>query len=386
MIKFYTAGESHNKAIVVFIEGIPAGLKISEEHIKYELIRRKSSYGRSQRQTFEEDKFEFISGVRYNETIGSPICLVVWNKDYREEEFVSQQSLDQPYFTPRPGHADLTGIMKYLRKDIKDISERASARETVGRVVAGSICKQFLGNFGVFIGSFVTKIYNIEFEKNYITSDTNVLIKYHNLAEKSLVRFPEKQKEKKIVKLIDQTKDKKDTLGGEFVVFACGVPVGVGSHIQWCERLNAKIAYYLFSIPSVKSVEIGLGRDYSNFFGSQVHDKIFYNNKKGFYRKTNNAGGIEGGISNGQPIIVRCTIKPIPTLYNPLTSVNIKTKKIAKAEVVRSDICVVPSAAVVAETMLAICLANEFKIKFGSDSIKEILQNYKGYLNLLKRI
>jgi len=386
MIKFYTAGESHNKAIAVFIEGIPAGLKISQEKIKHELIRRKSSYGRSQRQVFEEDKFEFISGIRYNETIGSPICIIVWNKDYREEEFVSQQLSYQSCFTPRPGHADLTGIMKYLRKDIKDISERASARETVARVVAGSICKQFLENFGVFIGSFVTKIYNIEFEKNYITTDKNVLIKYHNLAEKSLVRFPEKQKENKIVKLITQTKNKKDTLGGEFVVFACGVPVGLGSYIQWYERLSAKIAYYLFSIPSVKSVEIGLGKQYSNYFGSQVHDEIFYNNKKGFYRKTNNAGGIEGGISNGEPIIVKSTIKPIPTLSNPLTSVNIKTKKQAKAEIIRSDICVVPSAAVIAEAMLAICLANEFKIKFGGDSMKEILQNYKNFLKLQRKI
>jgi chorismate synthase len=385
MIKFFTAGESHNKAIVAFIEGIPSGLKISEEKIKQELERRKKTYGRSHRQVFEEDKFEFISGIRYNETIGSPICLIVWNKDYREEEFVSQQVSTQPYLTPRPGHADLTGVMKYLREDIKDIAERSSARETVARVVAGSICKQFLEKFGVFIGSFVTKIYNIEFEKNYITSDKDVLIKYHNLAEKSLVRFPDKQKEKKIIKLIDQTKEKKDTIGGEFIVFACGVPVGLGSHIQWYERLNAKIAYYLCSIPSVKSVEVGLGKKYSDYFGSQVHDEIFYNNKKGFYRKTNNAGGIEGGISNGQPIVVKCTIKPIPTLYNPLDSVNIKTKKPAKAEIIRSDICVVPSAAVIAEAMLAICLANEFKIKFGGDSMKEILQNYKNFLKLQKR-
>jgi len=386
MINFFTAGESHNKAIVTFIEGIPAGLKISLEKIKQELLRRRSSYGRSQRQIFEEDKFEFVSGVRYNETVGSPVCVIIWNKDYREEEFVLQQIPTQPHLTPRPGHADLAGVMKYLRQDIKDISERASARETVGRVVAGSICKQLLEKFGIFIGSFVVKIYNIEFDKNYITSDEKVLIKYHNLAEKSLVRFPDRAKEEKILQQINNTRDKKDTIGGEFVVFACGVPTGLGSHVQWYQRLNAKIAYYLFSIPSVKSVEFGLGKSYSNFFGSQVHDKIYYDTKKGFYRGTNNAGGIEGGISNGQPIIVRCTLKPIPTLYNPLDSVNIKTKKSSKAEVIRSDICVVPSAAVIAEAMLAICLANEVKIKFGGDSMKEILQNYKSFLQMQRRL
>jgi len=387
MIKFYTAGESHNKALVVFLEGLPSGLRISKEKIKYELIRRKKTYGRSQRQTFEEDKFEFLSGIRYNETIGSPICVVIWNKDYREEEFeLKNNKTAQEQLVPRPGHTDLVGIMKYLREDIKDILERASARETVARVVAGSLCKQFLGNFGVFIGSFVTKIYNVELKENYITANSSVLKKLHNLAESSSVRFPDKQKEEKIIKIIEETKNKKDTLGGEFVVFACNVPVGLGSHIQWDKRLNAKIAYYLSSIPSVKSVEIGLGKEYSNFFGSQVHDEIFYNNKKNFYRKTNNAGGIEGGISNGQPIVVRCTIKPIPTLLNPLNSVNIKTKKQAKADIVRSDICVAASAAVIAEAMLAICLADEFKIKFGGDSMKEVSQNYKNYLSLLKKI
>ncbi len=385
MIRFYTAGESHNKAISVFLDGIPAGLKISEQKIKNELLRRKRGYGRGSRQSFEEDRIEIISGIRYSETIGSPICILVHNKDYREKDFLGEE-FSEPLLNPRPGHADLTGVLKFLRNDLKDISERSSARETVGRVVAGAVCKQFLENFSIIIGSFVVKVNNIKFESNYITSNKKILLKYFNLAEKSTVRFPDKTKEKKIIRIIDKTKEKKDTLGGEFVVFAINVPIGLGSHTQWCDKLNAKILYYLSSIPAVKSVEIGLGEKYSCFFGSQVHDEIFYLPNKGFYRKTNNAGGIEGGISNGEPIILKCTMKPIPTLYNPLKSVNIKTKKSNKAEIIRSDIFVVPSGSIIAESMLAICLANEFRIKFGGDSLKEIKQNYNNYLKEIKNL
>lgn len=385
MIKFYTAGESHNKAIAVFLEGLPAGVKISVEEIKNELIRRKKGYGRSQRQEFEKDEIEIISGVRYSETIGSPVCVLVYNKDFREEDFVGNRKTPEVTI-PRPGHADLTGLLKFLREDIKDIAERSSARETVGRVVAGSICKQFLKNFGVFIGSFVVKIMKVKFDKNYLTTDSQLLMKYYNIAEKSSVRFPDLTKEQKIIKIINTAQKKKDTLGGDFVVFAINVPVGLGSHTQWEQRLNAKISYYLSSIPAVKSVEIGLGCKYSDYYGSEVHDEIFYSSKKRFYRKTNNAGGIEGGISNGEPIIIRCTMKPIPTLYEPLRSVDIKTKKAAKAAVVRSDICAVSSCSVIAESMLAICLANEFKIKFGGDSVKEAVKNYRNYLNLIKNL
>ena len=385
MIKFFTAGESHNKAIAVFLEGIPAGVKITLEKIKEELVRRKKSYGRGERQSFEEDTIEIISGIRYGESIGSPICVLVYNKDYRENDFIKRDNSYQPLTTPRPGHADLTGALKFLRNDLKDISERSSARETVGRVVAGSICKQFLENFDIFIGSFVVKIYKIKFTQNYITTNKNLLLKFHNLAEKSIVRFPDKEEEKRIIELIDKTKKNKDTIGGDFVVFAIGVPVGLGSYSQWCDRLNAKISYYLFSIPAIKSLQIGLGEKYSDYYGSEVHDEIFYSSKNNFYRKTNNAGGIEGGISNGQPIIIKCSMKPIPTLYEPLNSVDINTKKPSKADVIRSDICAVPSCSVVAESMLAICLSNEMKIKFGGDSLKEIKQNYKNYLNLIKK-
>ncbi|MCX7941090.1 MAG: chorismate synthase [Endomicrobia bacterium] len=382
MIRFFTAGESHNKAVVVFIDGIPSGLKLSLEKISVELKRRRKGYGRTERQSFEEDEFEILSGVRYSETIGSPICIKVLNKDYREQDFLGDKAT--PALTvPRPGHADLTGAMKFLREDLKDISERSSARETVGRVVAGAICKQLLEQFGVRIGSFVTKIYRVKFDKNYLTVDAGMLIKYHEAAERSSVRFPDILKEKKIIKLIDNVRRNNDTIGGEFVVFAVNIPVGLGSYTQWCDRLNALITYYLTSIPAIKSVEVGLGKKYTDFCGSQVHDEIFYSPKKGFYRKTNNAGGIEGGISNGAPVIVSCSMKPIPTLYKPLKSVDIKTKKSSLANIVRSDICAVASCSVVAESMLAICLADEFKKKFGGDSLREMKLNYKNYQKCL---
>lgn len=385
MIRFFSAGESHNKAIVVFLEGIPAGVEISEEKIKQELIRRKKGYGRGSRQTFEEDKFEIISGVRYSKTIGSPISIIIYNKDYREEEFVGKKTT-QALLNPRPGHADFSGCMKFLTEDIKNISERASARETIARVVAGSICKQFLENFDIFIGSFVVKIYKESLNQEYLIPDEKHLKKLHYLAENSAVRFPDLNKEKKIIKIIEYTKNKKDTLGGDFVVFALGVPIGLGSYTQWDKRLDSKVSFYLMSIPAVKSVEIGLGTKYSDFFGSQVHDEIFYSKLKGLYRKTNNAGGIEGGISNGMPIIVRCTMKPIPTLLNPLSTVNLKTKKTAKAEIIRSDITAVPSCSVIGEAMLAVCLADEFLVKFGGDSLKETKQNYKNFKRLISRL
>ncbi len=386
MIRFFTAGESHNKALMAFIDGLPAGIKISEEKIKQELIRRKKGYGRGNRQVFEEDKFEIISGVRYNETIGSPICVLIYNTDYRTEDFVGTKNLSA-LTNPRPGHADLSGLLKFLRKDTKDISERASARETAARVVIGSICKQFLENFNIFIGSFVNKIYKIVLEENFITTNAKKLLKLHTLAEKSQIRFPCLSKEQKIIKLINKVKSLGDTIGGEFVVFALNVPVGLGSHTQWDLRLNVKVSSYIMSIPAIKSIEIGLGKNYSNFLGSQVHDEIFYSKEsKKFFRKTNNAGGIEGGISNGEPIVVRACMKPIPTLFKPLKTTNIITKRLTTADIIRSDVLGVIPCSVVAENMLAICLTEQFLLKFGGDSLKEVKYNYKSYIKALKKI
>lgn len=386
MIRFFTAGESHNKGLIAFIDGLPAGVKISEEKIKHELIRRKKSYGRGDRQTFEEDKFEIISGIRYNETIGSPICILIYNTDYRKGDFIGTKRT--PILTkPRPGHADLTGVLKFLRKDTKDISERASARETAARVVIGSICKQFLENFNVFIGSFVNKIYKIVLEENFITTDVKKLLKLHTLAEKSQIRFPCLSKEQKIIKLINKVKSLGDTIGGEFVVFALNVPVGLGSHTQWDLRLNAKISSYIMSIPAIKSIEIGLGKNYSSFLGSQVHDEIFYSKEsKRFFRKTNNAGGIEGGISNGEPIIIRACMKPIPTLLQPLRTTDIITKRSTTADIIRSDVLGIAPCSVVAESMLAICLTEQFLLKFGGNSLKEVEYNYKSYMRILEKI
>ncbi|MCX7957409.1 MAG: chorismate synthase [Endomicrobia bacterium] len=379
MIRFYTAGESHNKGLIMFLEGIPSGLKISEQKIKEELIRRKKGYGRGERQNIEEERFEILSGIRYSETTGAPISIFISNKDYREKDFLGEKK-SPPFTKPRPGHADFTGLLKYDRKDIKDISERSSARETVARVVAGSLCKQFLENFGVFIGSFVIKIFKISIIDNYTTFNKEVFLSMHKKAESSLLRIPDLSKEKKIIKIIDKTKKKGDTIGGDFVVFALNLPIGLGSHIQWDRRLNARVSFYIMSVPAIKSVEVGLGRDYSNYYGSEVHDSIYYSKTKGIFRKTNNAGGIEGGISNGEPLIIRCTMKPIPTLMKPLDTIDILKKTRTKADIIRSDTVAVSSCCVIAEAMLAICLAEEFIKKFGGDSLKEVKSNYNNFV------
>jgi len=380
MINFITAGESHGRGIVVIIEGVPAGLKLSEERINKELSRRRKGYGRGKRMSIEQDSVEIISGVRFGETIGSPICAVVFNKDFRRDEKQKDKLLN-----PRPGHADLTGAMKFLRKDLRDILERASARETVGRVIAGSVSKQLLEELGIFVGSFVIKVWKVEIEVDYLSSKDK-LLGYHKLAEESLLRIPVVSKEKQIINLIDKAFEKKDTLGGEFVVFATGVPVGLGSYTQWNQRFDAKVAFSMMSIPAVKSVEIGLGKGYSERFGSEVHDKIYYDNKSlRFYRDTNNAGGIEGGITNGEPVVARCVMKPIPTLGKPLKSVNIQTKLSSVADVVRSDVIAVPACSVIAESMLAVTIASELKLKFGGDSMKELVLNYKNYIQLMRK-
>lgn len=380
MINFITAGESHGRGIVVIIEGVPAGLKLSEEKINKELSRRRKGYGRGKRMSIEQDSVEIISGVRFGETIGSPICAVVFNKDFRKDEKQKDKLLN-----PRPGHADLAGVMKFLREDLRDVLERASARETVGRVIAGSVCKQLLEELGIFVGSFVVKIGKIAVDVDYLCREDK-LFSYHKVAEESLLRIPVVSKEKQIVSLIDEAFGKKDTLGGEFVVFASGIPVGLGSYTQWNQRFDAKVAFSMMSIPAVKSVEIGLGKGYTEKFGSEVHDEIYYDNKSlKFYRKTNNAGGIEGGMTNGEPVVVRCVMKPIPTLGKPLKSVNIRTKQSSFADVVRSDVMAVPACSVIGEAMLAVTVASEIKLKFGGDSVVEMKRNYNNFKKLLEK-
>ena len=385
MLRFFTAGESHGKGLIAFLEGIPAGLKIDFEFIKKEMKRRRSGYGRGKRSlSIEKDEIEIISGIRWGRTIGSPISIFIPNKDYENwKEILSpyeEYKNEELYLTkPRPGHADLAGALKFLREDLRDILERSSARETAARVVAGAICKLFLKEFNIEILSFTKEIGGIR-AKAFKLPLEEIILK----TESSPLRCLDPEAERKMKIAIDEAKKNGDTLGGIFTVCAYNVPPGLGSNSQWDLKIDGRIAQAMMSIPGVKGVEIGRGFDGARKKGSQVHDPIYWSKEKGFYRITNNAGGIEGGITNGEVIIVRCAMKPIPSLMKPLQSVDIKTKKSCSAMIVRSDVCVVPSAGVIGESMLAYVVADEFIKKFGGDSMKEIKVNYENYLKAIK--
>lgn len=342
MLRFLTAGESHGKALIGILEGMPAGLKIDKAFIDKELARRQSGYGRGDRMKIEKDKTEIISGTFKSVTIGSPIGLYIRNKD---------ASIDKlsPLFSPRPGHGDLAGGIKYDFSNLRCVLERASARETAMRVAIGAICKSLLDKFKIKVSS---KVCSIGGEYG----------------------------EKKIKQAIDQAKKSKDTLGGIFDVVVRGVPIGLGSYVHYDRRLDARLAMGVMSIPAIKGVGIGLGFEYGDKYGSEVHDAIYYSVKKGYYRLTNNAGGIEAGVSNGQDIVLRVCMKPISTLGDPLDSVDIRTKKPHKAQVERYDTCAVYSASVVSESVVAFEIARAFIEKFGGDTIKEISRNLVSYL------
>ncbi len=342
MLKQLTAGESHGRAIIAILEGMPAGLKVNVTLINKELKRRQAGFGRGKRMQIEKDKTQILSGLKGGLTLGSPITLLIENKDFSIEKL-------KKIMCPRPGHADLAGLLKYGFNDVREVLERASARSTVATVGIGAACKIFLGEFKIEISSQVVSIGG------------------------------ETEKEAMIEK-IKEAINKKDTVGGVFEVRARNVPVGLGSYVQAERRLDVKIAQGIMSIPGIKAVEIGLGFGYAEKFGSRVHDAIYYNKGKGYFRKTNNAGGIEGGISNGEDITIHACMKPICTLLNPLDSVNITSKRPSKASVERSDICVVEAAAVVAESAVAYALTDAFLEKFGSDSLRDIKETYKNYL------
>ncbi|HEX7363812.1 MAG TPA: chorismate synthase [Dehalococcoidia bacterium] len=376
-LRFLTAGESHGKGLVAIIEGMIAGLPISEDYIAQDLKRRQAGYGRSARMKIEHDKAEIISGVRHGVTIGSPISVLIWNKvweDWRDEMSVGPVSKKiEPVTTPRPGHADLAGTVKYGGGDIRLILERASARETAARVAVGAIARRFLDEFGISIRSHtrsigehhVKELKSIDWQK----------------VEKSPLRCADATTEKSMIAAIDEAKANGDTLGGIFEVIASGVPVGLGSHVQWDRRLNGQIAQVVASIPAVKGVEIGMGFAITAIKGSKAQD-IQAASRDGstrWQRATNNAGGIEGGISNGEPIVVRAAVKPIATLGKPLPSIDLLTGKKAEAHYERSDVCVVPAAGVIGEAMLTIVLANAMLEKFGGDHLRETIENYKNY-------
>jgi len=363
-----TSGESHGKCVLAILDGMPAGLKIDEASVNKELFRRMQGYGRGARMKIEADKVEILSGVRKSVTIGSPISVMIKNVD---------QSIDKlpVILDPRPGHADLTGAIKYNLNDVRSVLERASARETVARVSVGAICKILLAEFGIRITSHVTGIGDITSKPSGFSFD-----KILSRAEASSVRCVDPAASELMCKEIDKAMADGDTLGGTFEVVANGVPPGLGTYVQWDRRLDSMLAGAIMSIQAIKGVSIGAGFEAAGMRGSAVHDEIFYSKAKGFFRNTNQAGGIEGGMSNGEDIVITAAMKPIATLKKPLSSINIKTKKAFKATVERSDVCAVPAAGVVAESVAAVEIANAMILKFGGDSVGEMLRNYSEYL------
>ena len=384
MLRFLNAGESHGPALTAIVEGYPSNVKIKTDRINKELARRQKGYGRGGRMKIEKDTVEILSGVRFGITLGSPITLVVRNKDWENWTDIMAIEGDstnkRQILEPRPGHADLTGGIKYGFYDLRNVLERASARETTTRVAVGALCKILLEDIGIKIGSYVLSIGEKKIDKSEIES-----ISYEdrfNNAENSELRLPILGKDEEFKEYIDKAKEDGESLGGIFEVYALNVPVGLGSYSQWDTRLDGKIAQAIMSIQAIKGVEIGEGFNLAYLPGSQAHDEIFYSKERGFYRKTNRAGGLEGGMTNGEPIIARAAMKPIPTLmrHKSLQSVNVITKEPFDAAKERSDITAVPAAAVVAESMLAFVLAREILEKFGSDNwiqIKERIEKYR---------
>lgn len=393
MIRFLTAGESHGKALNVIIEGFPSNLPINEEYINNELKRRQMGYGRGMRMKIETDTAEILSGVRFASTIGSPVSLLIKNSDWQNWKDLldvnENEILYDKITVPRPGHADLTGVSKYNLDDIRNSIERSSARETASRVAAGAVAKKFLAEFGIEVGSFVESIGGIFPKNNFadILFENSARRKFSGnsiskSADVSAVRVLDREHEEKIVRKIKSAKKKGDTLGGTFIVIATGVPVGLGSFIQYDRRLDADISHAIISINAVKGVEIGSAFEGARLFGSEIHDKII---KKGneISRKTNHYGGIEGGISNGMPIIVRGAMKPIATLMSPVETIDLAAMKKVSARRERSDFTAVPACAVIGEAMLAWVLAKHFIEKFGGDSLEEVKDNYHSYLSKL---
>ncbi|WP_457634972.1 chorismate synthase [Persephonella sp.] len=381
-LRFLNAGESHGPALTAIIEGIPSNLRISSEYINRELARRQTGYGRGGRMKIEKDQVEILSGVRFGLTLGSPITLMVKNKDWENWTDImaveGQPTEKREVLNPRPGHADLSGGIKYGFYDLRNVLERASARETTTRVAVGAVCKQLLEDVGIKIGSYVISIGELSVKDQI--QDLSLEERFER-AEKSELRTPLPEEDEKFKKLIDLAREEGESLGGVFEVFATGVPVGLGSYVQWDRRIDGKIAQAIMSIQAIKGVEIGEGFRLSEKFGSQAHDEIFYEEGRGFYHKTNRAGGIEGGMTNGEPVVVRAAMKPIPTLMRKksLRSVNIKTKEPFLAAKERSDVTAVPAAAVVGEAMLAIVLTDALLEKFGSDNWIEIKKRIKEF-------
>ena len=377
-LKFLTAGESHGKALLGILDGIPSGFEISEKYIGVQLARRQMGHGRGGRMKIENDWAEILSGVRHGVTLGSPIGLKINNNDWENwTKKMSKEPVDseiKKITLPRPGHADLAGVKKFGTDDIRNILERSSARETTMRVGLGSVCRKVLEELGIEVGSRVTQIHDVKDET--ILSFEKSPVQISQLVDNSPVRCLNKDKEKKMIAIIDKAKKSGDSVGGVFEVFATGLPYGLGSPMQWDRKLQAKISSMMMSVNAFKSIDIGSGINMASKFGSQVHDEIGYNGKN-FTRYTNNAGGIEGGMSNAQPLVVQVSMKPIATLIKPLRSVDLISKKVKNAHKERTDSCAVPAASIIAESMLCFVLLDSILEKFGGDSLEQLKNHMK---------
>ncbi|HKA34551.1 MAG TPA: chorismate synthase [Candidatus Binatia bacterium] len=397
MLRYFTAGESHGPCLTAIIDGVPAGFPIDLAGINHDLWRRQQGYGRGGRMLIEKDEATIRSGIRWGETLGSPVALGIENRDWKnwtKKMSAAPEDRDETIAVtkPRPGHADLNGVLKYDHSDIRNILERASARDTVTRTAVGSFSKQLLAPFGIRIMGYLRSLGGIEAQTEGLTYEET-----YARAEESPVRVADQRAEARMIELIEDCKKRGDTLGGVFEVVALGVPPGLGTHTQWDMKLDGRLARALMSIQAMKGVEIGLGFEMARRRGSQVHDEIFFDPQKmvsegtprivptGFYRGSNNSGGTEGGMTNGAPLVARVAMKPISTLMSPLHSVDMRSKAPADASVERSDVCAAPAAAVVGESVVAFELAAAFLEKFGGDSLREIKRNYEGYLEQIKR-
>ena len=392
MLRFYTAGESHGKVLIGFLEGLPAGLEIDRELIDRQLFRRQLGYGRGGRMMIENDQVEILSGVRHGRTLGSPVSFMIANKDWQNWRISMscdpvQDDADQRVVTrPRPGHADLPGALKYQTRDIRDILERASARETAARTAGGAFARIFLEYFGVRIASHVLAVGRERVASGYESLPFDDIAAAENKSDEAYLRCADTETAARMRALIDEAAKSGDTLGGIVEIAAVGVPPGLGSHVQWDRRIDGRIAGAMMSIPSVKAVEVGDGVAGAQKPGSLVHDAISYDvAARSFRHETNRAGGIEGGVSNGEEVYVRVYLKPIPTLRRPLTSVDIHSKQVFDAAVERGDVCAVPAAGVVAEAMLALELGGAFLEKFGGDSMNETAENYTRFMERVKK-
>ena len=380
MFRFLTAGESHGPALSVIVEGMPSGVPIQMKAVSDELARRRLGYGRGPRMKIEQDQLELLSGVRFGKSLGSPIGMVIRNSEWHKWERVMSaegEPAGNVLTEPRPGHADLAGMLKYGLTDARDVLERASARETAARVAAGALAKQFLGEVGIKIVSHVTAIGTAESDPSLrpLPEDLEAI-------DSSQVRCMDPKAEEQMVDQIEQAGAAGDSLGGVFEVIAYGIPVGLGSHVHWDRRLDARLAYALMSIQAIKGVEVGDGFEVAKLRGTQAHDEIFFEDGS-YVRRTDRAGGTEGGISMGSTLRVRAAMKPLSTLKTPLKTVDVVTKKPADAFRERTDVCSVPAAAVVGETMMALVIADAFLEKFGGDSLSDIRSSLDAYLQRL---